>query len=89
MITYDQEINDAFNALLEKLDVKHFDALEHEIEQVKYYIAVRTQIIENLSEDLQKVSGQFQSVLNDVNDDDDYFESESRRERERREKKMR
>lgn len=73
--TYDQEAQQALNALLEKLDVKQFDALEYEIEQIKYYTAIRTQMIENLSGELQRVSSNFKNVLDEINDDDDYFES--------------
>lgn len=84
MINYDQNIRDTLSELLEKLDPKVMTKIEYEIEQLRYYTEIRTQMIDGLAEELQRLKSNYSSLISEVSDDDDYFESESRRERGKR-----
>jgi len=84
LINYDQNIRDTLSELLEKLDPKVMTKIEYEIEQLRYYTEIRTQMIDGLAEELQRLKSNYSSLISEVSDDNDYFESESRRERGKR-----
>jgi hypothetical protein len=70
-MTYAQEVRDCIEAIIENLDPKALLQIEGTLEQLKYYTDVRTQLIENLTEDIQKLKHNFERVMNDLDDDDE------------------
>ena len=81
--SYDQEIYDCIEAIESTLDQKSLIAIDSALEQLKHYSRVRTQLIDNLAIELQNLGNRMSIVIDALEDDDDYFESESPRARKR------
>ena len=86
MMNYDQEVRNAIAELLEAINPKHHDEIAHIIETLRYYADIRTQMIDGLMDELQRLKSNYRGLISEVSDDDDYFESESMRERVKRER---
>lgn len=71
MYNYDQDIRGLLSSLVDKLDSKTREDVEHEIQQLHYFTDLRTQLIDNLYGEFSRLNNTFKSVINDLDDDDE------------------
>ena len=66
---YEQEVQDALEALLSTLHVETRAAIEPEIQRLKLLIDLRTQLLHNLTDALQASQVQMAAIIEGIDDE--------------------